>query len=182
MQRMLFGRSSDKNRRKIEKKIAKAEKRITELQNRLGKSTVATRINGRRCGDVVPKTSDSPALKALPATLPRNRQIIPPPETGCPACSGTLKPRGESISVQLGIINTAFRIIETVRPKLACSRCDCIVQALLPPKPIKRSYATPGLLTRIIMAKFAEHLPLYLQSEIYTRHGVEFPSKFSLGW
>ena len=71
-----------------------------------------------------------------------------------------------------GIINTAFRVIETVRPKLACSRCDCIVQAALPPKPIERSYASPGLLARIIMAKFAEHLPLYRQAEIYARQGV----------
>ncbi|MBS3895109.1 IS66 family transposase, partial [Serratia marcescens] len=77
------------------------------------------------------------------------------------------------ISEQLDIINTAFRVIETVRPKLACSRCDCIVQAALPPKPIERSYASPGLLARIIMAKFAEHLPLYRQSEIYARQGVE---------
>ncbi|WP_179322738.1 transposase, partial [Escherichia coli] len=70
-------------------------------------------------------------------------------------------------------INTAFRVIETVRPKLAFSRCDCIVQAPQPPKPIECSYASPALLARIIMAKFAEHLPLYRQSEIYARQGVE---------
>jgi len=75
-----------------------------------------------------------------------------------PFCSGKLKPQGESISEQLDIINTAFRVIETVRPKQACSRCDCIVQAPLPPKPIERSYASPGLQARIIMAKFAEHV------------------------
>lgn len=60
-----------------------------------------------------------------------------------------------------------------VRPKLACSRCDCIVQTPLPPKPIERSYASPSLLARIIMAKFAEHLSLYRQAEIYARQGVE---------
>lgn len=84
----------------------------------------------------MPKASDSPARKALLVTFPRDRRIISPPETECPVCSGKLK---QSISEQLDIINTAFRVIETVRPKLACSLCDCIVQAPLPPKPIERS-------------------------------------------
>lgn len=168
LQRMLFGRSSEKNREKIEKKIAQAEKRITELQNRLGEAQ--SQLTSM-AGDAVPKTSDSPTRKALPATLPRDRQVIAPAETECPVCSGKLKPLGESISEQLDIINTAFRVIETVRPKLACSRCDCIVQAPLPPKPIECSYASPGLLARIIMAKFAEHLPLYRQAEIYAPAG-----------
>ncbi|EGS3003115.1 IS66 family transposase, partial [Escherichia coli] len=160
LQRMLFGRSSEKSREKIEKKIARAETRITELQNRLGEAQLQLTS---MAGETAPKTSDSPVRKALPATLPRDRQVISPAETECPVCSGKLKPLGESISEQLDIINTAFRVIETVRPKLACSRCDCIVQAPQPPKPIERSYASPALLARIIMAKFAEHLPLYRQ-------------------
>lgn len=73
-------------------------------------------------------------------------------------------------------------MIETVRPKLACSRCDCIVQAPLLPKPIERSYASPGLLARIIMAQFAEHLPLYRQAEIYARQGVELSRKTMGRW
>lgn len=167
LQRILFGQSSEKNREKIEKKIAQAEKRITTLQEKLG--AVQSQLT-TMAGD---ETAGSPGRKALPATLPRDRKVIPPQETECPACRGKLKPLGESISEQLDIINTAFRVIETVRPKLACSRCDSIVQAPLPPKPIERSYASPALLARIIMAKFAEHLPLYRQAEIYARQGVE---------
>ncbi len=170
LQRMLFGRSSEKSREKIEKKIARAETRITELQNRPGEAQLQLTS---MAGETAPKTSDSPVRKALPATLPRDRQVISPAETECPVCSGKLKPLGERISEQLDIINTAFKVIETVRPELACSRCDCIVQAPQPPKPIERSYASPALLARIIMAKFAEHLPLYRQSEIYARQGVE---------
>lgn len=170
LQRMLFGRSSEKNREKIEKKIAQAEKRITELQEKLG--AVQSQLT-TMAGSAVDKIASAPGRKALPATLPRDRKVIPPQETECPVCSGKLKPLGESVSEQLDIINTAFRVIETVRPKLACSRCDGIVQAPLPPKPIERSYASPGLLARIIMAKFAEHLPLYRQTEIYARQGVE---------
>ncbi|MGU3489571.1 IS66 family transposase [Enterobacter bugandensis] len=166
LQRMLFGQSSEK----IEKKIAQAEKRITTLQEKLGavQSQLTTMAGG--AGD---ETAGTPGRKALPATLPRERKVIPPQKTECPVCRGKLKPLGENVSEQLDIINTAFRVIETVRPKLACSRCDSIVQAPLPPKPIERSYASPGLLARIIMAKFAEHLPLYRQAEIYARQGVE---------
>ncbi|MCW1829942.1 IS66 family transposase zinc-finger binding domain-containing protein [Enterobacter asburiae] len=150
--------------RKDRKKIAQAEKRITELQNRLGE--VQSQLTSMD-GDAVPKTSDSPTRKALPTTLPRDMQVIAPPETECHVCNGKLKPLGESIFEQLDIINTAFRVIKTVRPKLASSRCDCIVQAPLPPKPIESSHASPGLLARIIMAKIAEHLQLYRQAEIY---------------
>lgn len=165
----MAARSSEKNCEKIEKKIAQAEKRITELQNRLGEAH--SQLTSM-AGDAVPKTSDSPTRKALPTTRPRDRQVIAPSETECPVCSGKLKPLGENISKQLDIINTAFRVIETVRPKIACSRYDCIVQAPLSPKPIERNYASPCLLVRIIMAKFAEHLPLYRQAEIHVRQGV----------
>lgn len=66
---------------------------------------------------------------------------------------------GETISEQLDIINTAFKVIETIRPKLAYSRCDVIVQAPLPPKPIERGYASAGLLARILVSKYVEHIP-----------------------
>ncbi|HGE9246334.1 TPA: IS66 family transposase [Escherichia coli] len=177
LQRMLFGRSSEKSREKIEKKIARAETRITELQNRLGEAQLQLTS---MAGETAPKTSDAPVRKALPATLPRDRQVISPAETECPVCSGKLKPLGESISEQLDIINTAFRVIETVRPKLACCRCDHIVQAPVPSKPIARSYAGAGLLAHIVTGKYADHLPLYRQSEIYRRQGVEL-SRATLG-
>ncbi|EOB5906791.1 transposase, partial [Escherichia coli] len=70
LQRMLFGRSSEKSREKIEKKIARAETRITELQNRLGEAQLQLTS---MAGETAPKTSDSPVRKALPATLPRDR-------------------------------------------------------------------------------------------------------------
>lgn len=70
-------------------------------------------------------------------------------------------------------MRSAFRVIRTVREKHACTQCDAIVQAPAPSRPIERGIAGPGLLARIIMAKFAEHLPLYRQSEIYARQGVE---------
>ncbi|EII75140.1 IS66 family element, transposase domain protein [Escherichia coli 3.2303] len=48
------------------------------------------------------------------------------------------------MSEQLELISSAFKVIETQRPKLACCRCDHIVQAPVPSKPIARSYAGAG--------------------------------------
>ncbi|HHX3382650.1 TPA: transposase domain-containing protein [Salmonella enterica] len=85
LQQMLFGRSNEKNREKIERKIAQAEKRITELQEKLG--AVQLQLTSM-AGGASDKISDSPGRKVLPAILPRDRKVIPPLETECPVCSG----------------------------------------------------------------------------------------------
>ncbi|RDP86147.1 Transposase IS66 family protein [Escherichia coli] len=84
------------------------------------------------------------------------------------------------MSEQLELISSSFKVIETQRPKLACCRCDHIVQAPVPSKPIARSYAGAGLLAHVVTGKYADHLPLYRQSEIYRRQGVEL-SRATLG-
>ncbi|EOA0888587.1 IS66 family transposase zinc-finger binding domain-containing protein, partial [Escherichia coli] len=66
---------------------------------------------------------------------------------------------GCDVSEQLELIHSAFKVIETQRPKLACCRCDHIVQAPVPSKPIARSYAGAGLLAHIVAGKYADHLP-----------------------
>lgn len=191
LRRILFGQSSEKQRNRLEKKIREAEKRLEELASRLNAA--------KRCLEdepVEPETDTSPETpagkpgpggrssprKPLPATLPRETVRVEPTETVCPVCGGELKEMGETVSEQLEIINTAFKVIETVRPKLACSRCDVIVQAPLPAKPVERSYAGSSLLARILVSKYCEHTPLYRQSEIYTRHGVELSRNTMVRW
>jgi transposase len=66
-----------------------------------------------------------------------------------------------------------FKVIRQVRPKLACARCDKIVQAAAPSRPIKRGIAGPRLLAHVLVSKYCDHLPLYRQAEIYSRDGVE---------
>ncbi|ENZ9958603.1 IS66 family transposase [Salmonella enterica] len=195
LRRMLFGQSSEKKRHKLENQIRQAEKRLSELENRL--NTARSYLEDAAAVTESPETStsseqptgDKPAVasrkssrKPLPAELPREIHHILPTETVCPACGGELKVMGETISEQLEIINTAFKVIETIRPKLACSRCDVIVQAPIPTKPIERSYASPGLLARILVSKYHEHIPLYRQSEIYARQGVELSRNTMVRW
>lgn len=122
----------------------------------------------------VPRVQQQSARrKPLPAHLPRETQRLTPEETCCPECGGVLKPLGKSISEQLELLSSTFKVIETIRPKLACGRCDYIAQAPLPPKPIERSYARAGVLSHILVAKYGDHIPLHRQSAIYARQGVE---------
>lgn len=70
---------------------------------------------------------------------------------------------------QLELVFSALKVIRTVRVKKACTRCDCIVEASAPSRPIDRGIAGPGLLARVLTAKYCEHLPLYRQCEIIAR-------------
>ena len=67
-------------------------------------------------------------------------------------------------------------------PKLACAACDRIVQAAAPSRPIARGMASPGLLAHVLVAKYCDHRPLYRQSGMYAREGVELERSTLAGW
>lgn len=138
-------------------------------------------VLGERHDPVLPQPlRQSSSRKPLPASLPRETRTLSPAATACPEYGGELSALCCDVSEQLKLISSAFKVIETQRPKLASCSCDHIVQAPMSSKPIERSYAGPGLLARIVTAKFAEHTPHYRQSEIYRRQGVEL-SRATLG-
>ncbi|MGS5123115.1 IS66 family transposase, partial [Escherichia coli] len=175
LQRMQFGKSSEKLRAKTERQIQEAQERISALQEEMAETL------GEQYDPALPSAlRQSSARKPLPASLPRETWVIRPEEECCPACGGELSSLGCDVSEQLELISSAFKVIETHRPKLACCRCDHIVQAPVPSKPIARSYAGAGLLAHVVAGKYADHLPLYRQSEIYRRQGVEL-SRATLG-
>ena len=111
--------------------------------------------------------------KPLPDHLPRESIEHLPGECVCPDCGGVLKKLGEDVSETLEYVPEHFKVIRHVRPKLACTACDTIVQALAASWPIARGLAGPGLLAHVLVAKYCDHLPLYRQSEIYARSGVD---------
>ncbi|PHZ86749.1 IS66 family transposase [Paremcibacter congregatus] len=126
-----------------------------------------------------------PKRKPLPDHLPRDEQIISPElATGgaCDGCGGKLKTLGEDITEELEYIPGRFRVSRFVRPKLACSCCDKIHQAPLPSRPIHRGRPGPGLLAHILVSKYADHLPLYRQSQIFAREKVEIDRSTLAGW
>jgi transposase len=89
---------------------------------------------------------------------------------------------GEDVSEQLEYVPASFHVLRHVRPKLACTCCDQIAQALAPSRPIERGLAGPGLLAHVLVAKLNDHLPLYRQSAIYAREGVELDRSQLAKW
>jgi transposase len=116
------------------------------------------------------------------AHLPRETQTIAPHQSCCPDCGGELKHLGEDVSEIIEVEPVRFKVIRHARPKLACASCDTIVQAPAPTRPIERGMAGPGLLAHLVVGKFADHLPLYRQAEIYAREGVELSRTLLAQW
>jgi transposase len=127
-------------------------------------------------------TTAKPARRALPDHLPRETRTHTPKETVCPQCQGELRKLGEDVAEVLEYVPASFRVIRHVRTKLSCTQCDCIVQAEAPSRPIERGLAGPGLLAHVLVSKYADHLPLYRQSEIYARQGVELERSTMADW
>jgi transposase len=123
-----------------------------------------------------------PARRALPAELPRETETITPKQDACPDCGGTLRRLGEDVSEMLEYVPARFKVLRTVRPKLSCACCSRILQEPAPSRPIDRGLAGPGLLAHVLVSKYADHLPLYRQSEIYQREGVELDRSTLADW
>ena len=89
---------------------------------------------------------------------------------------------GEDVTEVLDYIPGRFRVIRHVRPKYACRRCDAITQAPAPSMPTPRGRAAPGMLAHLLVSKYCDHLPLYRQSEIYARDGLDLDRSTLSDW
>jgi len=127
------------------------------------------------------KPRSRPKRKPLPDHLPRDEQVIQPAEA-CTECGGKLKRIGEDVTEELEYVPGRFRVKRIVRPKLSCACCETIHQAPLPSRPIERGRPGPGLLAHVLVSKYADHLPLYRQSQIYAREKVELSRSTLAGW
>jgi len=171
LKRMLFGRSSEKLQGRTEQLALALEEKAQEI------AKIETHIAAKHC-----QPSPRRARKPLPAHLPREIIEHKPDESCCPDCGGALKHLGEDVSEVLEYVPASFRVQRHVRPKLACAKCDTIVQAHAPSRPIEKGLAGPGLLAHVLMSKYADHLPLYRQSEIYARQGVDLERSTLADW
>jgi transposase len=110
---------------------------------------------------------------ALPAHLPRIETVVDVTSTVCPCCTGTLHRIGEDVSERLDIVPAQFRVLVVRRPKYACRACtDVVVQAPAPARLIEGGLPTEATVAQVLVSKFADHLPLYRQAQIYARQGV----------
>jgi transposase len=128
------------------------------------------------------KAPRKPSRRPLPAHLPRETRTLEPKQEACAGCGGKLRLLGEDVCETLEYIPARFKVMRTVRPKLSCSCCSRIVQEPAPSRVIDRGLAGPGLLAHVLVAKYADHLPLYRQSDIYAREGVELDRSTLADW
>jgi len=122
--------------------------------------------------------------KPLPETLPRVEVIheLPDNERICPHDGNPLTEIGAVTSEQLDIIPAKIQVIRHIRKQYACSCGHCIKTAALPPQPIPKSLASPGLLAHITVSKYQDALPLYRQEGILQRIGVDLPRATLANW
>ncbi|MEM7041938.1 MAG: IS66 family transposase [Pseudomonadota bacterium] len=120
---------------------------------------------------------------ALPKHLPRIENVIDPTSTLCPCCSGAMHVIGEDTSERLDVVPAQFRVIVTRRPKYGCRACEsAVVRAPAPPWLIEGGLPTEQLIAHVIVGRYADHLPLYRQAQIYARQGIDLDRSTLADW
>ncbi|WP_316235434.1 MULTISPECIES: IS66 family transposase [unclassified Bradyrhizobium] len=169
LQRMQFGRSSE---------------RIDPDQLALGLEDLDRDIG--RVEEAQPKVTQEakppPRRRALPDHLPREDVLLDVQDRVCGCRGGALHLIGQSVSEMLDWVPAQLRVVRTTRPKYACRACNTVVQAGAPERSIAGGLATPALLAHVLISKYCDHLPLYRQSQIFDRHGVDLCRSTLADW
>jgi transposase len=173
LQRQQFGRRAE---------------RLDEGQLELGLEDVSSDIG--RVEQLLPTApaADDPVARdrsdrpSLPAHLEREELSLALEVTACPCCGGALHPAGETVSEMLDWVPARLRVIRIRRPKYGCRSCGKIHQAAAPERPIAKGLATPGLLAHVLVSKYCDHQPLYRQSQMFARQGVELDRSTLANW
>jgi transposase len=168
LRRQLYGRRSERQTRLLEQmelQLEELEVAATEDESAAEKATARTQT-------VRSFQRKRPSRKPFPDHLPRERVVIPAPES-CPCCgSKRLSKLGEDIAETLEVIPRQWKVIQTVREKFSCRDCEAIAQPPAPFHVTPRGFAGPNLLAMILFEKFGQHQPLNRQSERYRREGI----------
>jgi len=169
LKRMQFGRSSEQ----LDEKIAQLELTLEELEAR--EAALPPAVSA-----ALPERV-KPVRRPLPESLPRET-VMHSSEPQCPECAAQMRVLGEDVAEMLEYVPSHFKVIRHVRPKLSCPKCQRVVQAEAPSRPIARGLAGPGLLAHVLVSKYCDHLPLYRQSQIYQRDGIDLDRSTLADW
>src|SRR4051812_36501696 len=122
-------------------------------------------------------------LGSLPAHLPRVEVLVNLEDKNCPCCGGALHVIGEDTSEMLDIVPAQLRVKVIRRPRYGCRACEeAVVQAPAPERPVTGGMATEALLAHVLVAKYADFLPLYRQAGIFARQGIELDRSTLCDW
>ena len=122
----------------------------------------------------------------IPANLPREPKIYDLDESQkfCKCCNEKLERIGEDKTEQLNYKPASLYVIEHIRYKYACKHCqETIITADKNTyEPIEKGLAGAGLLSQVIVSKYADHLPLYRMEDIFSRQGVKIARSTMCDW
>ena len=181
LRRDKFGASSERGARLIDQ----LELQLAELEERIAQDEAATEIaappRNEQSSSSDREKRRKPARRPLPDHLPRERIVHPAP-SACPCCGGPLRKLGEDITETLEQVPAQWKVIQHVREKFSCRRCEAITQPPAPSHPIARGRAGPQLLAQVLFGKYGAHLPLNRQSEIYAKQGVDLDTSTLADW
>ena len=165
-----FGQTSERGKRLIDQ----LELQLAELEETVAEDEAAAEAAQARAGTVVAvHVRQRPARRPLPEHLPRERFVVPPPET-CRCCGGSrLAKIGEVVTETLDVVPRRWFVRQTVREKFTCRDCETISEPPAPFHVIPRGRVGASLLAMILFEKYGAHQPLNRQSERYAREGVD---------
>lgn len=172
LKRARFGQSSEK----IERSIAQLELALEDIEAAEAELAPPVAVPVGQ-----PKTK--PSRQPLPDHLPRDEVVHEPSNCACPTCGGRDFLKAGSVETEvLDYVPSSFKVVRHVQPRFVCKGCDGEVIADMPSLPIERGKPGPGLVAHVLIAKYCDHLPLYRQSEIYAREGVEIARSTMADW
>jgi transposase len=120
---------------------------------------------------------------SLPPHLPRVEMVVDIDDHACPCCGSALHRIGEDSSERLDIVPAQMRVLLVRRPKYACRVCEEVVlQAAAPARLIEGGLPTEATVAQVLVAKYADHLPLYRQAQIYARQGITLDRSTLADW
>ncbi len=168
LRREQYGPSAERSRRLLEQ----MELQLEDLEADAGADDLIAEVAAAKATSVASFERKRPVRQPFPAHLPRERVVIAAP-CACLACGGTrLSKLGEDVTETLEVIPRAWKVIQTVREKVACRDCEKISQPPAPFHVVPRGWAGPSFLAMVLFEKYGQHQPLNRQAERFAREGV----------
>jgi transposase len=159
------------------------QKSLLEDEIEADLAAVATEIDALQEAQAPAKLEEkrSPKRAPLPAHLPRREIRHEPNSTTC-ACGCQMKRVGEDVAEKLDYVPGVFSVERHIRGKWTCAKCETLTQVPVDPHVIDKGIPTTGLLAQVLVAKYADHLPLYRQEAIFGRAGFAIPRSTLAQW
>ena len=153
---------------------------LEDVETALGQARAAREAASPQSRSDRPRKSNR---GSLPAHLERIEQVVDVEDKACPCCGGALHQIGEDVAERLDVVPTTFRVLVTRRPRYGCRSCEsAVVQAPAPARIVEGGIPTEALIAQVLIAKYADHLPLYRQAQIYARQGIQLDRSTLADW